>query len=298
MYTQFFGNYLLSKGYINKEQLFTAMKRQNNEHTRLGTLAMHAGYMTADEVDNTIIQQTHRDLKFGELAIDLGYLTKGQVIELLKSQSPDFLLLGQILVDQGAISYSELEQIIHDYKDQNGISDSDLSLDNTATLSRLISNYFITSETNISKYGNMYVELLFNNLVRFIGEDFTPTSTHRISEYTASCIVSQKVLGAYSIISYLDMSEEAAIAFASRYVGDTYDSYNEYVQAALDDFLNLHNGLFIVNVSNEDSIELSITAPMHHDGSCIQFEGETYIVPLLFSFGTVNYIIEIKEPTE
>ena len=36
MYTQFFGNYLLSKGYVDKDQLFDAMKRQSNEHTRLG----------------------------------------------------------------------------------------------------------------------------------------------------------------------------------------------------------------------------------------------------------------------
>lgn len=293
MYTQFFGNYLLSKGYIDKDQLFDAMKRQSNEHTRLGTLAMHAGYMTAAEVDNTINQQTQRDQKFGELAIDLGYLTKGQVIELLKCQSPDFLLLGQILVDQGAISYNDLERIIQDYKEQNGMNEIDMTSDNTETMSRLINNFFITSEATVSKYGKMYIELLFNNIIRFIGEDFTPMSASVVSDYSAACCVSQKVIGEYSLISYLEMSEETALKFASRYVGDSYDEYDEYVQASLDDFLNLHNGLFIVNVSNEDSTELAITAPIHHDESVLNFKSKTYVIPLLFSFGTVNYIIEI-----
>ena len=46
MYAQFFGNYLLSHG-ITKEQLMHAMQEANNEHPKLGTLAMHAGYMSA-----------------------------------------------------------------------------------------------------------------------------------------------------------------------------------------------------------------------------------------------------------
>lgn len=293
MYTQFFGNYLLSKGYVDKAQLFDAMKRQSNEHTRLGTLAMHAGYMTADEVDSTVIQQSQKDQKFGELAIDMGYLTKGQVVELLKSQSPDFLLLGQILVDQGALTYKDLEKIIQEYKEQNGMGDADFSLDNDAILSKILDNFFERTDTHVSKYGKMYLELLFHNLIRFIGEDFTPENVFLINENNCECCVSQKVLGEYSLISYLEMSEETAIQFASRYVGDSYDQYDEYVQASLDDFLNLHNGLFIVNVSNEDSTELAITAPIHHDNEDFIFEKKTYKIPLSFSFGTVNYIIEI-----
>ena len=73
MYAQFFGNYLLSHG-ITKEQLMHAMQEANNEHPKLGTLAMHAGYMSASEVDRVIIMQTHEDKRFGELAIREGYL--------------------------------------------------------------------------------------------------------------------------------------------------------------------------------------------------------------------------------
>ena len=40
-----------------------------------------------------------------------------------------------------------------------------------------------------------------------------------------------------------------------RYVKDHFIDYDEYVQASLEDFLNLQNGLFIVNVSNDSSTE-------------------------------------------
>ncbi len=99
MYTQFFGNFLLSKGYITNEQLFDALKRKSTK-ARKARYSCHSGLMTAAEVDSVIVEQTHQDKKFGELTIEMGYLTDEQVKELLNIQSPDFLLLGQILFRQ------------------------------------------------------------------------------------------------------------------------------------------------------------------------------------------------------
>ena len=77
MYTQFFGNYLLANGYVTRDQLFSAMRQEADQHMKLGTLAIHAGYMNAAQVDDVVIHQTHQDNRFGELAIQLGYLTEG-----------------------------------------------------------------------------------------------------------------------------------------------------------------------------------------------------------------------------
>ena len=96
MYTQFFGNYLLANGYVTRDQLFSAMRQEADQHMKLGTLALHAGYMNAAQVDDVVIHQTHQDNRFGELAIQLGYLTEAQVEELLKQRilyQNKFLLL-------------------------------------------------------------------------------------------------------------------------------------------------------------------------------------------------------------
>ena len=84
MYTQFFGNFLLSKGYITNEQLFDALKEKAQKHAKLGTLAILSGLMTAAEVDSVIVEQTHQDKKFGELTIEMGYLPAEQVKELFR----------------------------------------------------------------------------------------------------------------------------------------------------------------------------------------------------------------------
>ena len=293
MYTQFFGNYLLSRKYVTKEQLFSAMQKQSGQHMRLGTLAIAAGLMTASEVDSIVIQQTHEDKKFGELAIELGYLTENQELSLLKNQNPDFLLLGQILVDDGVITNSDLEMIIADYRSQNEMTEIEM-LDDQENIQRLFDNFFITAEAPVTRLGKMFWELLFNNFIRFVGDDFTPLSCEECKEFPVECCARQEVIGEYSVVSYLNMNEETAIEFASRYVGDHFDTYDEYVQASLEDFLNLHNGLFIVNCSNDHSMELSITAPTHIDDSIITFEENTYYIPVLYSFGTVHFIIQIR----
>lgn len=290
MYTQFFGNYLLSNGYVTKEQLFSAMQRQADNHLKLGTLAIHAGYMNASEVDDTVIHQTHQDRKFGELAVELGYMTDEQVMELLKEQKPAFLSLGQVLLDDGILSNSDFEQIMNDYRSKNGLVESDI--EDSAVVRNLFRNLFVSSNVSLSRNGQMFVELLFNDFIRFIGDDFTLGGISEAKEIPVKCCVKQEIIGDYAIRTYISMEKDVAIAFASRYVKDTFNDYDEYVQASLEDFLNLQNGLFIVNVSNDSSTELTIGAPEHITGDTFSFENKAYHFPFMFPFGTVNIYIE------
>lgn len=298
MYTQFFGNFLIANGYITQEQLFAAMQKQTNKHTKLGTLAMHAGYMTASEVDEIIIQQTHADRKFGEVAIEIGYLTNEQVISLLKTQSPDFLLLGQVLLDDGILTNREFEKILTDYRSQNELSDLDMLVEDQDAISKLFENFLIVSETPLPLKSRMYIELLFNNFVRFIGDDYSPLFIEEVHEFPLECCVKQEISGSYSIVSYLCMDEPTAVAFASSYVEDQFFEYDAYVKASLEDFLNLHNGLFIVNVSNDSSTELVIGPPEQVEAPLLSFEHTAYHIPVLYTFGTVHFLMEVIKTDE
>ena len=158
MYTQFFGNFLLSKGYITNEQLFDALKEKAQKHAKLGTLAIHSGLMTAAEVDSVIVEQTHQDKKFGELTIEMGYLTDEQVKDLLNIQSPD--------------------------KD---------------SINHLIGHFFANTGIDPSAIDIMYLELLFNSFIRFVGDDYTPLSAEICDSFSADCMVRQDIEGSYAI---------------------------------------------------------------------------------------------------
>ena len=293
MYAQFFGNYLLSRGIVTKEQLIRAMQEKSSAHIKIGTLAIHAGYMTANEVDRVIILQTHQDKRFGELAVSQGYLTEQQVIERLRAQTPDFLLLGQFLVDDGIFTIEEFQDIIIDYQSESEIDDFSYSDETIDQIHRMIENFFVLTERALSSNEVSFIKLLINNLIRFIGDDYTPVSPSPCKEYPTNFCVSQQLIGDFSVRTYIDMPQDACIEFASRYVGEPFQEFDEYVRSSLNDFLNLHNGIFSVNMSNERSIELELAPPVTETDELLTFEKETYLLPIVYPFGMIHFIFEI-----
>lgn len=295
MYAQFFGNFLLSHEVITKEQLLTAMEQKTAIRPRLGTLAMHKGYMTAAEVEHIHILQTHQDRKFGELAVETGILTNEQLEELLSMQVPDYLALGEALINDGIIDNYELERLVAEYASENEIYDLDAAADSRKKVEQLFVRYLQTdSGKEVNELELLYNMLLFNNLVRFIGDDFTPILGTRCAEYPRNFCISQEIKGKYHIRLYIDMPEDTCIKFASRYVGETFTEFDEYVTASMEDFANLHNGLFCVNISNERNIELELQPPVIEQDSLLVFENDIFLMPVIYPFGTVNFIFELN----
>ena len=293
MYAQFFGSYLLSKNAVSPEQLTTAIAKLADTHIKLGTLAMHKGYMTASEVDEVCFLQTREDKRFGEIALERNYLFEDQLNELLKSQTPNYLILGQTLIDMAALNNSQLEELMIGYQEENQLDDISTTTESTEKTTQLIEHFFLVAEKPITEYALMYMNLIFNNLVRFIGEDFTPLAPVQCSDYITNYCVSQEISGSVKCISRIDMTENVAISFASRYAKMEFTSFDEYVKASLEDFLNLHNGLFSVNMSNSFSIELTLNPPMHDDIDTLHLLDDSFVIPVIYPFGTIYLLLTL-----
>ncbi len=291
MYTQFLGNYLLQKGLTTKEQLFYAMSRLSQSHIKLGTIAIHEGLMTANEVDECLYVQTREDKRFGEIAVERGYLTDAQVDELLAKQTPEFLLLGQNLVEDGVFSYEELERIMFDYRNEAELYDLSLDVENQDAIEAIISKFFLMAEMPMNDLNNMYLQLMFNSLIRFIGEDFSPLTPMVIEEFPVTFGVSQNITSDREFVTHIDCDRETAIAFASRYAKEEFTEFDEYIVAALEDFLNLHNGLFVVNVSNQISKDLALEPPEITEEGVIYGPNKCVDFPVEYPFGTVHLIV-------
>ena len=264
MYAQFFGTFLLSHNVVTKDQLLSALGKKSSQHMKLGTLAIMKGYMTANEVDNVIISQTHNDCRFGDLAVREGYLTQEQVDELVKTQYPDFLLLGQTLVEEGYINNAQLETLITDYESENELTDLDYSNEKQDDLDRILANFFHTTDVAADEYNASYMRLLFNDLTRFIGDDFTPLCFNPCKEYPVNYCVSQTIHGDLSAKVYLDI-------------------------------LNLHNGLYNVNISNTLGKELTLEAPEVVSDELIELSSSSYLLQVMYPFGVINFIFELKK---
>jgi len=296
MYSQFFGNYLLSRNIITPAQLVEAIKNKENAEVYPSLLAVYSNLISADNLEYIVTVMEEKGTNFKDTAISLNYFTEKEYDDLKYIDIPDYLVIGQCLINAGILSISETHNYVVDYQSDDELVDLDLSGEKTDSFNNLIERLFLADE-DIPEYITKYINLLFTNLISYIGEDFIPLNFTPCEEFPVSHCAYQEVKGSHSLTIYLDVEDDVAIQFASIYVGDLYVEVDEYVKASLEDFLNLNNGLFNVNLSNESSIEMDLDPPMVFSDPVIsQSENKKlYLLPIVYPFGTLNFLFEIPE---
>ncbi|MCM1328940.1 MAG: chemotaxis protein CheX [Ruminococcus sp.] len=287
MFTQFFGNYLLNQNLVSPEHLAEALSQQGKTRLKLGVLAINSGLLTANQVERAHREQQRTDKRIGDVMVGMGLLTNSQVENLLKAQPAGHLLLGQTLVDKGYMTTSQFEAALSAYKRENSINDEDYD----GSVRRLVDRFYSFDESG-AVYMTSYVSLLFRNLVRFIGDDFTPMDAHAFCGAVLKCI-EQRISGGLSAITLIDADAPALIEFASRFANEKLTGDDEYTHACVSEFLNLNNGLFAVNVSNDSGLELKLEPQSFYDNIDIKSLSDACVIPVRFSFGEVDFIISM-----
>lgn len=291
MFSQFFGGYLLNKGVVTKEQLAKALDEKKVTRMRLGVLAINAGLMTAEQVELVNVTQQTVDKRFGDLCVDMGYLKTEQVDELLGKQPTDYLLLGQTLVNMGALSNADFELYINEYREHNQIDDDDISGDQSDKLAQLVSEFYHFSTSQNAKLYTKYVTLLFKSLIRFVGDDFTPLDASPVRSSSGELTIRQDVTGAYEGITAISAGTDEYATFAKRFAKEAYVPDPEFDDASVGEFLNVCNGLYAVNESNESGIEISLTPLTTAKHEEMKFDKEVFSIPVQFTFGEIEFLV-------
>ncbi len=111
-----FGEYLLKKGKISKDQLEKALKLQTSNFIILGEEAISANFLNEEQVTAIIDEQRAQGGFFWDIAAKLGYLNKNDVEKVLGMVKRDNFLIGEKLVSYGAISKENMEDEWEQYK--------------------------------------------------------------------------------------------------------------------------------------------------------------------------------------
>lgn len=291
MFSQFFGNFLLNEKLVTPEQLANSIQEVQKIHTRIGELAVRYGYLTEDQVEKIHIMQTEEDKRFGELVVEHGLMNESEMEKLLSLQHNDYELLCKVLTDSKILSKEDCFYALENFKSKYKLSDLDtLSLLQTTKINILINDFYDLTKLEETPVFIKYLTLLFNNITRFIGSDFTPYKEFLVTEPVEMKLFSQNITGKFSAYSAIFAEEETLIAMASRYAQEDFTEFDEYVQASICDFLNLHNGVFTVNMSNQMHMELMLEPPVE-ESSELDFNKTIYCIPVGFPFGTVHFVI-------
>ena len=110
MFGDFFGEYLLDREIITREQLDEAVLLQRENNVLLGTLALQREYLDEPRLIELLEEQHKLDRKLGDLAVEKGYLSQEQLLELLQSQSGNYLYLGESLIRLGFLPEESLQE--------------------------------------------------------------------------------------------------------------------------------------------------------------------------------------------
>lgn len=296
MFTQFFGSYLLNNKIVSSEQLKETLELSKDTHLKLGVLAINAGYMTAEQVDEVHDIQATVDKRIGDIAVDMGYMTSSQVTTLLSSQKTGYLSLGQALVDKNYMTNAQFEQAINNYKKDNKIENLTNTVEQNEKIDDIFKRFFDFNPTPNTKLYSEYVSLLFRNIIRFIGDDFIPLKASIIQNYSSDLLVTQEIMGDFNAFVAINCTEKSFINLASRFANEQFTKLNEYVNASVGEFLNLQDGLFCVNMSNEKGLELDLKPQKLHNQIELKNLDNAFIIPVSFTFGIIDFIISPNNP--
>ena len=143
---------------------------------------------------------------------------------------------------------------------------------------------------------SIYLAELIFNLNRFVDENITSRPTEIVSSIPEDCHIAQGITGDYNALSALYAEPEVLTIFAAKYSKMELVHYDDIINELAADFLNLHNGLFLVNLSESENIESTLTPPVSDkSGEPLKAYTVTYVMPVDFKFGTVNFILSEKQ---
>jgi len=286
MFSQYFGQYLLTEKYLTKDQLKTAIDYQQSVHLKLGVLAINAGYMNAQQASEVHQMQSKVDKRFGEIAVDAAYLKEEQVEKLLSSQKFGHLLLAQALIDKSYMSLEKFEEAIYEYKKKYNISDCQFEALQRDDVDEIINIYVELEGDKYEVEMKKYIALFMKNIIRFIDSEVYTSKIMKVEEHKTKCAVTQKIKNSINFQTYINAKPDVFALIASRYAEEELTIVDELAKDSVGEFLNLNNGLYLVGMSNR-GIELDMEPQSEFFEKIIY---STYVLPIELPFGRIELI--------
>lgn len=139
---------------------------------------------------------------------------------------------------------------------------------------------------------DLYMAELIFNLGRFVEQPLGLGPEERLSQIPETCYISQHIKGDYTAMTGVYGSDDVLKSFAEKYSKMDLSSEPGLTGELIADFLNLHNGLFIVNLSESENIESTLTVPSFDPNAAPgDIFGELYSVSVEFPFGTLCFLL-------
>ena len=208
MSVKFFGQFLLNRGAVDREQLLEAIALQQEHNRPLGAYAVQKGYLTEEQAERINQAQRGMDERFGDLAVEMRLLTAAQVRELLVIQRNDHVRLGEALAQLGHLASDGL--------------DRELAAFDADQAALAIEPVDLPADTPNRALLQIPVDLTAKMLLRIAGVKTKVAPAEPLRDLPDDALVTASISfsGALNSEYVLSVSPEIAVAIARRMSGD------------------------------------------------------------------------------
>jgi len=143
-------------------------------------------------------------------------------------------------------------------------------------------------------FTKLYIRKLLENIILYVDSNISLGDITLANSYQLEQEISQEIIGLQSAYSAMDGNVRVLTAFAESYSKLGIIDFDSLCKEALLDFMNLQNGLFIVELSQKQICELSLSVPKHsglHKLNSTEIEGNITLIPINFKYGTITFVL-------
>lgn len=293
MFKQLFGNYLVEKNGLTKEQLDEIMEKQSATRVKLGLIAVEEQMLTISQADELNRLQAKIDKRFGDIAVEKGYLTEVQVEQLLRKQGHPYLQFIQALTESGYLTLLQIDTYLMDFQKDCGYSNEDLAALKSNDIAKIVPLFVTTANPHYQDI----IGIALRNIIRFVNTDFYIGKMKRVENYEFKHIVGQRLQGDHSIILAFGTpkEEKGILELASGYLKEKLAVVDEDAYDAIGEFINCINGLYAAEASRKQ-INIDMLPPFNYTNQCAA--GAAYFLPICIKGGMLDLYIAVDSEVD
>ena len=246
MGNRYFSQYLLNAGVLDAGNISDVMPKSAHAVPQLHILAMQQHLLSESQVEElSMADDVVKTLEEAKMLSDAQ-------IESLKNTVPGRdARVAQTLLDEHIADLKTIERCFREY-------DNDELHPIKDAVKKIVSKY---EEMNpVADIYGEYTEMFVGALQRFMNTDAVVLTEATDLDFAGTRIVSQSMGGQLSLAVAVLAKNQMFLEMARRYSGEDLTELDELAEDSLAEFINVLNGLYIVNLSGRD-LDMDLDMP-------------------------------------
>ena len=246
MGNRYFSQYLLNAGVLDAGNISDVMPKSAHAVPQLHILAMQQHLLSESQVEElSTADDVVKTLEEAKM------LSDAQIGSLKNTVPGRDARVAQTLLDEHIADLKTIERCFREY-------DNDELHPIKDAVKKIVSKY---EEMNpVADIYGEYTEMFVGALQRFMNTDAVVLTEATDLDFAGTRIVSQRMGGQLSLAVAVLAKNQMFLEMARRYSGEDLTELDELAEDSLAEFINVLNGLYIVNLSGRD-LDMDLDMP-------------------------------------